>query len=316
MPTLKKSAQTTLKQCLALKKNESLLIITDRNKKKIAKALFYEGAKICHNCLYVGIPEGKVNGEEPPKGVADIMKKFDVIIGVTTKSLTHTIAVKNAMKNARIATMPDITEQIFRRTMSLDYKKISEISSRLGKAIRNKKEIRIKTKKGTDISLKADKPIHYNNGFLLERGDMGNLPAGEVFFAPKYRSAEGIFIVDASMAGAGRLDRPIKITVKKGYAVKIEGGKSAAQLKKILKRCGKSAYNIAELGIGTNHKAKITGCILEDEKVLGTAHIALGNNKGFGGKVYAKCHLDGVFRKPTIYADGKIIIKEGRFMFS
>lgn len=315
MPTLKKSAQTTLRQCLALKRNESLLIVADKTKKRIANELFKQAMKLCRNVLLIWVPVARVNGEEPPKAAADIMKKFDVIIGVTEKSLTHTMAVKKARKNARIATMPGITEAIFKRGMSVNYKKIAERTRKLKKILERSRRIRLTTKKGTDISMgRGVMEFGNKEGHIHRKGDLNNLPAGEAAFVPKYQSSEGVFIVDASMAGAGKLDKPIKITVRKGYAVKIEGGKAAKKLAKLLKSCGKNANNIAELGIGTNDRAIISGNVLEDEKVIGTAHIALGNSKGLGGNIYAKCHLDGIFKKPTIYTDGKIIIKDGRFL--
>ena len=75
-----------------------------------------------------------------------------------------------------------------------------------------------------------------------------------------------------------------------------------------------NVFNIAELGIGTNHGAKIIGEVLEDEKVLGTAHIAIGTNISNGGRIKAPVHLDGVFTKPTIYVDGKKIIENGKML--
>ncbi|PIN86595.1 leucyl aminopeptidase [Candidatus Woesearchaeota archaeon CG10_big_fil_rev_8_21_14_0_10_44_13] len=318
MPTLKKSAITTLRQCLALKKHENLLIVADRTKTRIANELFKQGIKLCRNVLLIWIPEGRVNGEEPPKAAAELMKKYDVIICVTQKSLTHTNAVRIARKTgrkARVATMPGITEAIFRRGMSADYKKISGLTDRLKAVLRKAKKLRVTARIGTDITMgRGVMEFGNKEGIIHKKGDLNNLPAGEAAFVPVYRSAEGVFMIDASIDGVGKLDRPIKVTVKNGYAMKIEGGKAADNLRKLLRSCGKEAFNIAELGIGTNDRAKICKNVLEDEKVMGTAHIALGSSKGLGGNIYAKCHLDGVFKKPTIYADGKIIIKEGIFM--
>lgn len=77
---------------------------------------------------------------------------------------------------------------------------------------------------------------------------------------------------------------------------------------------GEKAYRVAELGIGLNPKAKIIGLVLEDEKVLGTVHIALGNNLSFGGDNDVPLHLDGVILKPDIYVDGKKIMSRGKFV--
>jgi len=113
------------------------------------------------------------------------------------------------------------------------------------------------------------------------------------------------------MAGIGILTRPIKLTIRDGFVEKIEGGEEAKKLEGILSKYGKEARNIAEFGIGTNPKAKISGNILEDEKVFGTIHIALGNNYDFGGKVKAPIHLDGIIKEPTVLIDGEYLFGGG-----
>lgn len=312
-----KPTQTILKQCMNLKKSESLLVVTDMNTLKIGKAILEEGKRLCNDAQIAVIPVGKVSGEEPPKDTAKKMKEFDVIIAPTTKSLTHTKAVKSAAaKGARIATMPGITESVLERGMSADYSRIRRMSEKIASLIKNCSRIRIKTKNGTDITLFNDgkSRMFIDAGDITKKGAVANLPGGEIFFVPAYGKTEGIFVVDASIGDVGKVDSPVKISVKKGYAVKITGGDSAEHLNKILESSGKDAYNIAELGIGTNDNAKISGIVLEDEKVYGTAHIALGSSSGIGGKTYAKCHLDCVFLKPNIYIDGRLVMKEGRLL--
>jgi leucyl aminopeptidase (aminopeptidase T) len=77
---------------------------------------------------------------------------------------------------------------------------------------------------------------------------------------------------------------------------------------------GREAYNIAELGIGTNDKAIISGKILEDEKILGTVHLALGDNKSMGGAVGVSSHLDGLILKPSVWIDGERIMEDGKLL--
>ena len=109
---------------------------------------------------------------------------------------------------------------------------------------------------------------------------------------------------------------PVTVHVQAGYATKIEGGSEAAKLMKLLEPMGKKAYNIAELGIGTNDQAIITGAILEDEKVMGTVHIALGNNISMGGTCDVGIHLDGVILEPTVLIDGRMIMEKGKLKIS
>jgi len=175
--------------------------------------------------------------------------------------------------------------------------------------------VRIKTTLGTNIgfSINGRRAFGRDSGLFTRKGAFGNLPTGEIFIAPVEETANGVFIVDASFAGIGKLEEPIKIYVENGYVVKIEGYK-AEFLDEVLDSVGKEARNIAEFGIGTNEKAKITGNILEDEKVIGTCHIALGNNSGFGGKVNVQLHLDGIIKKPTIWVDNEKILDDGKLI--
>ncbi|MFA6456616.1 MAG: aminopeptidase, partial [Bacteroidota bacterium] len=96
-------------------------------------------------------------------------------------------------------------------------------------------------------------------------------------------------------------------------AMEITGGSEAETLKKLLEPHGKDAYNVAEFGIGTNDKAIITGKIIEDEKVMGTIHIAFGDNKSMGGTVRVASHLDGLVKHPTVWFDDNKIMADGQF---
>ena len=295
-----------------LKSNESCLIVTD-------KKLLHIGDILCKNSLNItkkskliltSIP--KTHGSEPSKNVADKMLEYQVILIPTKKSLSHTKARHKASeKGARIASMPGITIDMMKRALNVNFNKIKTINEKLIKKLSGKTKIKITTARGTDIEffLKGRKWIS-DDGIYTNRKAFGNLPAGEVFIAPLEHKTSGTIVVDASVGGIGKVDKNIKIDVKNGFIKNIEGGKIAAQFKKLLK--DELYKNVAELGIGTNYKAKITGNVLEDEKVAGTCHIAFGNNRHFGGKVDVPFHVDFVVKKPTVWAYDRLIMREGR----
>ncbi|MBW2976292.1 aminopeptidase [Candidatus Woesearchaeota archaeon] len=314
-----KPAEIVLKKCLGLRKDEKVLIVTDSKLYEIGKKFFAEAKKITKNVELVKIPIPNVHGTEPSRKISQEMLKYEVELLITTKSLSHTNARRNASrKGARIVSMPGITREILARCIDVDYDAMKKRTKKIADALTRGKKIKVITKAGTDIEMDISglKCFGENSGIYVKRGDWGNLPEGEACMAPKEGTANGIFVVDASMSGIGKVKKPIKITVKKGFAVLIEGGEEAEQLKKLLKRQNdKSVYNTAEIGIGTNDKAKISGITLEDEKVLGTAHIALGDNTSYdGGKTKSSVHLDGVFNGPTIIADGKKIMDYGKLL--
>jgi len=297
-----------------LKNNESCLIITDSKLKLIGNSLYKNSLKISKQSklIFTSIP--KTHGAEPPRYISDEMLNYDVILMPTTKSLSHTKARNSATESgARIASMPGITVDMMQRALNIDFNKIKIINEKLIKKFKNKNKINITTKKGMNVELytKGRKWIG-DDGIYTKKGAFGNLPAGEIFIAPLEGKTNGTIIVDASVGGLGEVDKEIEIKIKNGFIENIYGGEIANEFKNMLKN--KLYKNVAELGIGTNYKAKITGNVLEDEKVAGTCHIAFGNNKHFGGKVNVPFHVDVVIKKPTIYVDDVLIIEDGKII--
>ncbi|MBI2106104.1 aminopeptidase [Candidatus Woesearchaeota archaeon] len=303
----------TILQCLNVKKDENVLIIADKNTENIAHEILHEAIKLTHASLRI-IPVGKQNGDEPPKNIADEMKKYDVIIAPTTMSLTHTKAVQSARHNARIATLPGITEEIMKGSLLADYNKINSFNRKLSLKIKNCKDIKVKTKAGSDFSFKIRKNDWRSDGGILhEKGLVGNLPAGEIFTAPIEKTFNGIIVIDSF------LDKETEYA-KKGARIEVKNGNALScsdknsELNNYFVKI-KNARNIAEFGIGTNYKAKLIGNILNDEKIKGTVHVAFGNNTSMGGKIYSELHLDTILQKPDVYADGKLLMKNGKFSF-
>jgi leucyl aminopeptidase (aminopeptidase T) len=313
---LKKAAYIALDTCLGVKKNESVLIITDEPLRPIGMVFWEVARKMCHETIFTEIMPREIHGTEPPSAVAKMMSEVDVIIIPTSKSLTHTQARRNAtIKGARCASLPGISEKIMVRTFLANYKKIAKLTKKVAKILTDGKEVHITTLYGTDIKFSIkDRKGYADTGILTSPGSFGNLPAGEACIAPVEESASGKLVIDGSLGGIGILKQPIQCYVEGGYVTKINGGEEGKKLEKILERYGTLARNIAEFGIGTHDKAKLSGIVLEDEKVKGTIHIAIGDNQSYGGVVKVPIHLDGVILNPTVKVDNRIIIKRGKFV--
>ncbi|HEX7358300.1 MAG TPA: aminopeptidase [Ignavibacteriaceae bacterium] len=314
---LDSASAIAIKDCMGTKKDEKILVITDEQKREIGLSLHNNAIRLGYQSLLIEMKSGKINGEEPSDVVADLMQKFDVVFCPTAKSLTHTDARRNASaKGVRIATFPGITKEVMIRGLNADYKKISALTIKLQKILETGKIIRVTAPAGTDISFSIEgRKAYASKGLFHAKGESGNLPTGEAFLAPVEGSSNGVFVVDGSMAGLGLIKNAnIKIEVENGYATRITGGTLAKKLKSMLDKVGKDARNIAEFGIGTNDSAKLSGVLLEDEKVMGTIHIALGNNVSMGGSVNVPIHLDGVVKKPTVWMDNKLLMKDGQLL--
>ncbi len=313
---LEEASIIALRDCMGLQKEETLLIVTDEIKRDIGLALHEAGKELCKESVLVEIQSREVNGQEPPVYVAEMMKQVDVVVCPTAKSLTHTDARRNAVKEGvRVGTMPGITIDAMARCLSADYEKIIGLTHHLAQKLEGVSTIRVTTAKGTDITMPVkDRKIIPSTGVLKNKGESGNLPSGEVYLAPWEDGSNGKVVIDGSMAGVGVITEPIEIEVVNGYAEQIKGGIESQKLIDLFEKAGRDARAVAEFGIGTNYKAKLTGMILEDEKVFGTIHIAFGNNLTMGGNISVNSHLDGLVTEPNVWFDDEMIMEKGKMV--
>lgn len=300
-----------------MKAGEEVLIIVDSKTKSIGEAIFAVCQELDVEPLLLEMLEREVSGQEPPPLVAAAMRYADVVIAPTSKSLSHTDARRSATKNGvRIATMPGITEELMIRTLNVDYHQIAALSKEVAQKLTAGQKAVLKSPGGTDLTLflQGRKGVA-DTGIIHEKGDFGNLPAGEAYIAPLEGKSNGLVVIDGEMTGIGALDEPITMEVENGFVVKITGGQGADHLIHILDKAqDRNVRNIGELGIGTNKMAKISSNLLELEKVYGTVHIALGDSVSMGGTVRAPVHLDGVMLNPTLIIDDETILKAGEIL--
>ncbi|HWR89820.1 MAG TPA: aminopeptidase, partial [Dissulfurispiraceae bacterium] len=201
--------------------------------------------------------------------------------------------------SCRYASMPLFDVSMFEGVMNVNWRKLEKLTKAVAAVVNKAVLVDISTPNGTRLTLSKEKRKALSDtGILSASGAFGNLPAGEVFLAPLEGTANGKLVLEWSPTK--KLAAPIKLTVKDGTAREIFGdGPFASYLKsKLAER--EENRNIAEFGIGTNERARRPDNILESEKILGTIHVALGDNSSFGGKVKTPFHLDFVFFKPTV----------------
>ena len=313
---LAEAALVALRDCMGARAGERVLVVTDEPLRKIGYALHGAARALGNDVLLVDMVPRKSNGEEPPAEVATLMGAFDVVLCPTSKSLTHTDARRAASaKGVRIGTLPGVTEDIMVRCMRADYHAIAARTERLCRLLEAAATVRVTSPAGTDVVMPiAGRKAHASSGLFRETGQWGNLPTGEAYLAPLEGQSEGVVVVDGSMAGVGMVRQPIRIRVEAGYATEIEGGEEAARLRALLEPHGRDGRNVAEFGIGTNDRAQLTGVILEDEKVMGTIHIAFGDNKSMGGTVRVASHLDGLVKAPSVWLDDRQIMRDGTLL--
>ena len=313
MSDLDRAVRAVVRDCLGVKQGEEVLVIANPATQHLGEHMREEAADVGGDAVLALISERVSHAAEPPRSVAGAMAAADVILAPTLQSLSHTAARKRASEaGARCATLPGVTEEMLARVMSADMGGLRRKGHAIAAALDRASEAHVTSANGTDLRLDlSGRKAIPDAGELTETGAFGNLPCGEGYIAPV--GGHGTLVIDGSMAGVGLVDEPVELVIEGGHLTSARGGQGMAFME-LLTEHGEDGTNVAELGIGTNERAKLTGEILEDEKILGTCHVAFGASAAIGGTVQVPVHLDCVVMKPTVELDGEAIVGDGELL--
>lgn len=308
-----KGAHKIVNECVKVKAGESVLIVTDMYQEAIASVLVAAAVEAGAEVVMSVMEPRKRAGQEPPAIIAESMKNVDVVLLPVSFSVTHTHAVKNAAENGtRLLVLTDFTEEmLIYGGIEGDFNALKPICKGVADAFAAGHKVHLTTPAGTDLWLDATDRRGNALYCVVEPGEFSTIPTVEANFSPVEGSANGVIVANASIPylGIGVLDEPITFEVKDGFITSITGGKQAEVLKKDLaSHNDPNSYNIAELGVGLNPKCRMCGIMLEDEGVVGTAHIGIGTSITLGGTVKASCHYDLLMWMPRVEVDGKVIL--------
>jgi aminopeptidase len=312
MSDLGPAVSATVRRCLGVQSGEDVLVIADDATLAIGEALRSEAAAAGADAVLAVMDERATHGTEPPRSIAAALQACDVFIAPTTKSLSHTAARKQASDaGVRGATMPGVTEDMLARVMAIDFDLMAARSNAVSTLLSEGSVAHVTCPRGTHLTLElAGRSGIADDGDLTAPGAFGNLPCGEGFIAPI--GGEGR-IVASSLASLGISSEPAILTVHDGRIVSAQDG-LGPELLELLQAHGELGSNLAELGVGTNDRARLTGNVLEDEKILGSVHVAFGASAGIGGTVSVPIHLDVVVVDASLDVDGRPVLDAGRFV--
>jgi aminopeptidase len=303
---------TVLRRCLAVAPGEELLIVADPGNAALGQAFLTAATALDADPVLVILPPRAARGTEPPSTVAAAFASCDVFVAPCMPSLSHTVARRTATeRGARGATLPGVTDEMLARLMSVEFDQMAARSAAVAALLTDADEALVTCPRGTDlrVDLRGRAGIA-DAGDLTRSGDFGNLPCGEGFIAPA--GGEGTAVV-SSIALVGLVDEPVTLTVADGKIVDASGA-PGAELITLLTAHGEAGRNFAELGVGTNDRATLTGNILEDEKLLGTVHVAFGASASIGGTVAVPVHLDSLILDATLTIGATTVLEAGRYM--
>ncbi len=327
-----------ISDCLEMKEDEKLVIIGDHGyeNRRISKII---SAGYCIAAEGLGIKdvdvvlqEPKGRGEEAEEQVVSSLESLEsgsvIILAISNRlgKISHIgKSFRSFVKdnNHRFASMPSLGNvptgniETVLNTFDIDYGQVRENCSRIRNIVDGGKELHITNDKGTDlhINIRGKRALSVDGKYNTP-GKGGNVPIGEVYTPCRGKFVEGRVVIDLSSRireGTQIVKEPITLDIEKGAITSIDGGAEAKNLEKTLEWAHENSEfpwgvrRIGELGIGLNPKAKIIGSMNIDEKVMGTAHVAIGSNHWFGGTIYSIIHLDQVFSKPRIEVDGELL---------
>lgn len=205
----------------------------------------------------------------------------------------------------------------FIKAANVDYSKLRRVGNAFASKLDRKKLVHVYDAKGTDLTFSIDKRyIGVEVGTLEDCFSSGKeceieVPGGEVYVAPIETSANGVLAVEEFRDFK---IKNLKLYFSEGKIVSFKAEKGSDVFGNLLDKAEGDKDRIAEFGIGINYGMKLTGYRIYDEKALGTAHIAIGNNVHLGGVNKASIHWDFVLHSPYIEVDDVLLMKKGKLI--
>tara|TARA_B100001996_G_scaffold382443_1_gene374275 strand:+ start:2086 stop:3213 length:1128 start_codon:yes stop_codon:yes gene_type:complete len=319
------SAKMVVETCMDVRRGENVLIVCDPTTGEIGQALHEATIEKSERVLLIVMPKAKHHGEEPPTPVANLMRQQQVILAPTKYSLTHTKAIRQALRDgARVATMPGITVDMFTHGgMAADFNNVKKRISNLGPHFRRRRIVNVKSKLGTEITFEVNWREWKldDNGICNRPRMLTNLPAGKAFIMPREGTMNGTLIINGSW-DSSLLDQNIELQIENGIVIDVKGGTIAANIrqefgevaKKLRSKDRENVWTVAEFGFGMNDQARMGGNVLEDEKRLGTCYFSIGDNTALGGSSAVGIHIPGVLTGASVWLDDSQILQDGEFV--
>lgn len=204
---------------------------------------------------------------------------------------------------------------MFWRSLLLDYRELTRRADVVAAALEGAEWVRITSPKGTDVRMRiAGRPLDKDIGVVTDEAKLSNLPAGEVCLAPHEDSADGTVVFDLAFWNGVRIE-DLEVVFEKGVARGVSARTGFETFVGTLAGATGDGDRIGELGIGLNPEVgEPCGYMLTDEKILGTIHIAVGDNQMLGGTNDSSLHWDLLVMEPTVEVDGRPLMLGGRLM--
>ncbi|BAA30144.1 aminopeptidase [Pyrococcus horikoshii] len=326
------AAKRLVSEILNVQSNEVVAITADTLSSEevvnaTARAVFEVGAKPL--VMWIATPEGVGKAADPmlpQRALIGALKNVDVWIEFNYQWLLYSTVFDTVIKenkNIRYICLVGMNPDMMVRTIGkVDMKKLSKFLEMIAEITQRGKHVRITTPAGTDVEFEnhPERPLIVHSGYV-PKGTYEMLP-GQISWTPKLESINGVIVFDGSVyPPIGLLREPIKLEVERGKIVNIEGGREAREFSSWLEGFNDpNMYQLAHISYGFNPGAKLTGNIVEDERVWGATEWGIGNIgprlvPDIPGGIPAASHTDGICLNSSVWIDGVQIMDEGNIVY-
>ena len=316
MPT----GRRIVEEILGVQPGEQATLLTDGDRPAsitdaLAGCLRYAGAEV----TVITMSPRDHGGIDPPPPVGGALRASQVVLLQTSFATFHTRTIRETLaRGARVCEFWGVTEDLMvRGGITEDPGWLEKTSRRVAERMTEAKEARLTTPEGTDLHIElTGRNAVPLAGTARTPGSFASLPAGEAAMAPLEGRADGK-IVKPYLVEHREIGRPremLEIVIREGRAIQITGGVEAQRLLALLEESGPAARNFAEFALGTNRRCRVDVGMREAKKAWGTAHVALGDNRSLGGMVESPLHIDFILLRPTVWLDGREVVRDGKLL--
>ncbi|KPU42550.1 2,5-dihydroxypyridine 5,6-dioxygenase [Oxobacter pfennigii] len=326
---LGKAADILTRDMLRIMPGETVVITADTESNEsvvntTAQSAYSLGAKPM--VIWLATPDGVGKAADPKlpvEALGAVLTKADVWIEYNNKWLLYStpfeVAVENNKKMRYINLVGMNPSMLVRTIGRVDIKLLSQLLQRIAEMNRKAKTIHVTTLSGTDIKFETD-PDHVvscDAGEAYEPGGIYMLP-GQINVVPKFGSINGVIAFDGSLVPpCDLLDEPVKIEIADGIIKDIKGGKQSVEFRKWLESFkDENMFKVAHMAYGLNPGARLTGDIVEDERVWGCTEWGIGYVSPIDAApgIDAKSHCDGICLNSTVWLDDEILLRNGEIV--
>ncbi|MDI6868266.1 MAG: aminopeptidase [Coprothermobacterota bacterium] len=326
---LGKASYILAHELFKLKPGETFLITADTESDErvvnaTARAAFAEGAKPM--VLWLASPLGVAQEADPMlpgEALTALLKTVDAWVEFNNKWLLYSTPYEEAMaanKKLRHLCLVGMNVDLMIRCIGrIDYPALQAFLAGITQMSQQARHMRITTPAGTDVEFynAPGRKVDMDVGYSDTPGS--HMLGGQIGWSPDLDSVNGVIVFDGSVnPPLGLLKEPIKLHIKNGTIVRFEGGREAAEYEAWLRSFNHpQMLRLSHVCYGFNPGARLSGNVIEDERVWGCTEWGIGHIGELlipGGAVPAPSHSDGVCLNSSVWLDGVQILDKGQVM--